>query len=48
MVSPVAESSFNGESNLIERPLPAIHIGEGNTSVSLVFSLVIDYFDFVE
>ena len=44
----IAESSYITEGNLIDTALPAIHIGEGNVCVSLLFLLVIHYFDFVE
>ena len=36
--SGLLQKAVDAETNLIERPLPAIHIVEGNAIVSLVFS----------
>ena len=48
MVSPVYRRKQLMQRALIETALPAIHIGEGNTSVSLFFPLVIHHLNFVE
>ena len=39
----LSQKAVDAESNLVDRPLPAIHIGEGNVCVSLLFLLVIHY-----